>query len=102
MQTGERLQLEKLGRNGTWKPQYSFALTPRSLGDFAGMCHYHQTSPESHFTQNRICSQVTPEGRITLSGMKLIVTRNGHREESELTSEDERGEALQKYFGIEL
>ena len=31
MQTGERLQLEKLGRNGTWKPQYSFALTPRSL-----------------------------------------------------------------------
>jgi N-hydroxyarylamine O-acetyltransferase len=66
------------------------------------MCHYHQTSPESHFTQNRICSQATPEGRITLSGMKLIVTRNGHREESELTSEDEREEALQKYFGIEL
>jgi N-hydroxyarylamine O-acetyltransferase len=102
MPAEERLQLEKLSRNGTWKPQYSFALTPRSLEDFAGMCHYHQTSPESHFTQNRICSQATPEGRITLSGVKLIVTRNGHREESELTSEDERGEALQKYFGIEL
>ena len=102
MPAAERLQLEKLGRNGNWKPQYSFALTPRSLGDFAGMCHYHQTSPESHFTQNRICSQATPEGRITLSGTKLIVTRNGHREESELNSEDEREEALQKYFGIEL
>lgn len=102
MQTGERLQLEKLGRNGNWKPQYSFALTPRSLEDFAGMCHYHQTSPESHFTQNRICSQATPEGRITLSGMKLIVTRNGHREEIELTSEDEREKALQQHFGIEL
>ena len=102
MPAEERLQLEKLSRNGTWKPQYSFALTPRSLEDFAGMCHYHQTSPESHFTQNRICSQATPEGRITLSGVKLIVTRNGHREESELTSEDARGEALQKYFGIEL
>jgi N-hydroxyarylamine O-acetyltransferase len=102
MPTGERLQLEKLGRNGIWKPQYSFAQTPRSLQDFAGMCHYHQTSPESHFTQKRISSQATPDGRITLSGMKLIVTRNGHREESELTSENEREEALQKYFGIEL
>jgi N-hydroxyarylamine O-acetyltransferase len=102
MPSGERLQLEKLGRNGNWKPQYSFTQIPRKLEDFAAMCHYHQTSPESHFTQNRICSRATPEGRITLSGMKLIVTRNGHREQSELTSEHERENALKKYFGIEL
>lgn len=102
MPTPGRLQLEKLGRNGDWKRQYTFAQAPRSLHDFAGMCHYHQTSPESHFTQNRICSRATPEGRITLSGMKLIVTRNDHREESELASEDEWAKALQQYFDIEL
>jgi N-hydroxyarylamine O-acetyltransferase len=101
-QLGERLQLEKKEPNGNWKRQYSFAQQPRNLEDFADMCHYHQTSLESHFTQNRICTRATPEGRITLSGMKLIVTRDGHRQERELSSEDEWARALQQYFGINL
>ncbi len=33
---GERLQLEKLGPDGIWKRQYSFAQQPRKLQDFAG------------------------------------------------------------------
>jgi N-hydroxyarylamine O-acetyltransferase len=102
MQLDERLQLEKVESSGRWKRQYSFALKPRSMGDFAGMCHYHQTSPESHFTQNRICSRATSDGRITLSGMKLIVTRNGERQERMLSSESERTSALQELFGIKL
>jgi N-hydroxyarylamine O-acetyltransferase len=38
-----------------WKREYSFTLQPRQLSEFAYMCHYHQTSPESHFTSKRIC-----------------------------------------------
>jgi N-hydroxyarylamine O-acetyltransferase len=102
VQLGERLQLEKAETNGSWKRQYSFTQQPRSLHDFAGMCHYHQTSPESHFTQNRICSRATPDGRITLSGMKLIVTRLGHREERVLSSEADWADAFQEHFGINL
>jgi len=66
------------------------------------MCHYHQTSPESSFTQNSLCTRATPEGRITLSGMKLIETRNGRREERVLGSEQERGEVLRTEFGVTL
>ena len=84
-----------------WKPQYSFSLQPRELGEFAGMCHYHQTSPKSSFTQNRICSRATPEGRITLSEMNLIATSNGQREERTLTS-DERVVVLREEFEIEV
>jgi N-hydroxyarylamine O-acetyltransferase len=102
VQMGERLQLEKAEPGGHWKRQYSFSLQPRQLADFAGMCHYHQTSPESSFTQNRICTRATPDGRITLSGMKLIVTRNGQREENTLASEKEAQGALQRYFGVRL
>lgn len=98
----ERLQLEKLSPNRIWKRQYSFAQQPRNLGDFAAMCSYHQTSPESHFTQNRICTRATPDGRITLSGMKMIVTRDGGREEKMLVSEEERERVLQQFFGIRL
>jgi N-hydroxyarylamine O-acetyltransferase len=85
-----------------WKRQYSFTLLPRQLTDFAGMCRYHQTSPESSFTQKRICSRATPEGRITLADGKLIVTQNGEREESPLASHQEWQAALKKYFEIVL
>ena len=100
IQIDDRLQFDKLETGGRWKRQYSFSLVPRKLEDFAGMCHYHQTSPESHFTQNTVCSRATPDGRITLSGMKWIVTRNGHREERELADEEERKTVLRQYFGI--
>jgi len=99
---GESLQLEKLDHDAHWKRQYSFTLLARRLEQFAAMCHYHQTSPDSSFTQNRVCTKATPDGRITLSGMKLIVTRNGHREQKILTSEEEWNNALQQHFGITL
>jgi N-hydroxyarylamine O-acetyltransferase len=101
-QSGERLQLERSVSNGRRRRQYSFTLQPYNLADFGGMCHYHQTSPESHFTQNRICTRATPEGRITLSEMRLIVANKGAREERVLSSEDERNEMLLQHFGIRL
>lgn len=99
---GHRWHVQKKEADGNWKAQYSFSLRPRVLEEFAGMCHFHQTSPESSFTQSRICSRATPEGRITLSEMKLIVTRGGEREERTLSSETERIHTLQEYFGIIL
>ena len=99
---GERLRLEKSLPDGSWKPQYSFSLKPRRLEEFAGMCRYHQTSPDSSFTQNRICSRATPDGRITLSEMKLITTSKGEREERRLSSEEEWNSILRKRFGILL
>jgi len=85
-----------------WSRQYRFTLTPHQLSDFVGMCHYHQTSPESSFTQKRICSRATPDGRITIANRKLIVTQNGKREESTLDSDQEWRVALKTYFGILL
>jgi len=86
----------------SWKPQYRFTLEPYQYADFAEMCRYHQTSPESPFTQRRTCTVATPEGRITVTGMRLIATNNGERQESELVSHDEWRSALREHFGIEL
>ncbi len=72
-----------------WEAQYRFTLQPHALPDFAEMCHYHQTSPQSHFIQKRVCSLATPEGRITLSDLRLITTTRGKREEQVLQSEQE-------------
>jgi N-hydroxyarylamine O-acetyltransferase len=90
------------GDGGEWERQYRFTLQPRRLGDFADMCHYHQTSPESSFTRKRVCTRATPEGRITLSDLRLIITSNGERQERLLTGEEEYRAALWEHFGIEL
>jgi N-hydroxyarylamine O-acetyltransferase len=99
---GEALQVERAEPDGSWKRLYSFSLQPHGLEEFAGMCHYHQTSPQSHFTQKRICTRATPEGRVTLADLKLIVTRNGKREEHDLAGEQEWKQALAEHFRIVL
>lgn len=96
----ERIQLQMREPGEAWKNQYSFALTPRRLEEFAGMCRHHQTSPESHFTRKRICTMATEDGRVTIADYKLILTRNGQREERMLGSEEEWREGLKRYFKV--
>jgi N-hydroxyarylamine O-acetyltransferase len=88
-------------RDEKWESQYRFTLRPHQLTDFTERCHYQQTSPESHFTQKRICSLATPTGRITLSDLRLITTIDGKREERVLQSEEYEG-VLEEVFGVVL
>ena len=82
------------------EPQYRFSLKPYGFTDYEEMCHFHQTSPESHFTQNLICSRVTGDGRTTLSGMKLITTSGLERQEQTLRSREEYDRILRDKFGV--
>ena len=87
--------------DGSWKPAYRFTLQPHELGDFADMCRYQQTSPESHFTQKRVCSLAKRSGRITLSDQLLITTIDGERAERLLTDQEYQT-VLAEQFGIVL
>ena len=82
--------------------EYLFSLEPHPLADYAEMCHYHQTSPQSSFTQKRICSLATPSGRITLRDDRLIVTENGEKHEETIENDDAWRAALREKFGVEL
>jgi N-hydroxyarylamine O-acetyltransferase len=95
------LYVERTEPNSIWKRQYCFTLVPRRLDEFAPMCHYHQTSPESPFTRKSLCTKATPYGRITLSDRNLIITRNGTKEERQLTEEEWRT-SLPECFGVIL
>jgi N-hydroxyarylamine O-acetyltransferase len=81
---------------------YRFTEVARELREFAPMCHFHQTSPNSHFTQNRVCSKAFPKGRVTISGMRLITTKNAVRKETVLNNREELRECLRQQFGIEF
>ncbi len=83
------------------KPQYRFPLAAHALDEFGPRCHYHQTSPESSFTQESVCSLLTERGRVTVAGRRLITTEDGRRSEREL-SESEWVDTLRDLFGVTL
>lgn len=97
---GERLIMQRADNGDEWKAQYRFTLEPFQYPDYAEMCQYHQTSPLSHFTQARICSRLTPEGRISLSDMRLITTEGSERREHTAATQEEYEELLREYFGV--
>ncbi len=81
-------------------PAYIFSTKERRLEEFDEMCRYHQTSPQSHFTQKRVCSLATASGRITLTDDRLIFTASGVKNESAVAGEEEFQRALATYFKI--
>jgi N-hydroxyarylamine O-acetyltransferase len=83
-----------------WRSEDIFDLKPRELSEYFGMCHFQQTSPESHFTQKKICTLMTDTGRKTLTGDKFIETEDGARTEMSVTSEEQFNEILLREFGI--
>jgi N-hydroxyarylamine O-acetyltransferase len=82
--------------------QYRIERRERSLADFVPTCWWQQTSPESHFTHSTICSRLTEDGRISLSGRTLIRTSGGSRTEQELPSDAAVLAAYRDHFGIML
>lgn len=77
-----------------WKNEYLFTARARDLEEFAEMCLYHQTSPNSSFTKGRLCSLMTEKGRKTLTDEKFIVTTDKGKVEETITSEEMFGRVL--------
>jgi N-hydroxyarylamine O-acetyltransferase len=90
----------EVGKDG--KPQYLVERRERSLAEFTPTCWWQATSPESHFTGGTICSRLTPEGRVSVSGRTLIRTSDGSRVEEELVTDAAVLAAYREQFGISL
>jgi N-hydroxyarylamine O-acetyltransferase len=99
---GDVMIVQGQAADEVWKSQYQFTLTPRRLDEFETRCQFQQASPESHFTQQRICTLPTRDGRITLSDLKLIRTIGRYRQERMLPDEDAWRAALLEHFGVRL
>ena len=72
------------------------------IGVCTHMCHYNQTSPLSHFTQNKFCSLATEKGRITVTANKIKITEGDTVTELQVNSEEDFLVALAKYFHIRV
>ena len=100
---GDRLQLWQGDHEGNWERQYSFTLKPHRFPDeYRATCLYHQTSPNSTFTQKQIVSRLTLDGRISLDNRHLTITRNGEREKRPIPDGGEHRALLKEHFGLEF
>lgn len=82
-------------------PQYIFSLQERVWAAFEEMCWFHQNSVASHFTQKKIISILTPNGRITLNDQLLKITSGDEIQEVEFEIE-KFPVFLKTYFKITL
>lgn len=98
---GSRLTLQRDYPEG-WRPEYDFTLAPRELADYRPMCLYHQTSPDSPFTQRPVCTRGTATGRLTLSPAALTISENGRKRKLPVSSSETYYTLLKSYFEISL
>lgn len=98
----DQLVLMRRNDDEDWQPQYRFTLQPYTFPDYEEMCHFHQTSPDSHFTKGLICSRATDDGRITLSDMRFITTAGPRRlrDEQTLSTREDYDRVLRDQFGV--
>lgn len=98
---GERWELATKVSDGEWAPWYTFDETERELVDFAERNTFFQTDPSSHFRQGPLATRSRPDGRVTVTGDRLIETVGGVRSERAITPE-EADALLASEFGIVL
>ena len=84
------------------EPQYRIERRARSLADFVPTCWYQQSSPESHFTHSTICSRLTADGRLSISGHTVIRTSGAVRVEEQLADDGALLAAYREHFGVVL
>jgi N-hydroxyarylamine O-acetyltransferase len=88
-------------KDDAWSPVYRFTLEPHQLTEYADMCDYHQTSPASSFTKKRLLTLTTPQGRVTLTELRLIITESAVRTEL-VIAEADYSVVLRERFRIDL
>lgn len=89
-------------QDGSWLSQYAFTTDLHYPVDFMFASYYHSHSPQSIFTQKRICQLPTPEGRKRLDDRTLSLSINGLSRKVVIESEQEFLETLRTHFGLDL
>ena len=83
-----------------WLDEYMFQPIARELSEFTERCDFQQVSAESHFKKGKLISLLLDGGRKTLTDKSFIVTRNGEKSETPISSDDGFVAALKREFGI--
>lgn len=94
--------LQKKEENGDYRSMYALSLDGCYPVDFEMSNHFTSTYRESLFTQMRMCTMPTREGRITLTDYHLKIVTNGKVQERDIGGESEFKAFLTETFRLNL
>jgi N-hydroxyarylamine O-acetyltransferase len=96
----EHYALSMSSRGSGFEKKYVFTLEEVPLENFKAPCFDKQTSPESYFVKNTICTRATASGRVTLFNNKIVRKNGEERVETPILSEIDLRVHLMKHFDI--
>jgi N-hydroxyarylamine O-acetyltransferase len=96
----ENYLLQRSNDASHFETVYQFDLIPRQMIEFMGMCEFHQTSKDSFFTGGKLITQLTDDGRVTLTDRTLKIHSLAETEEVAILNEDEFLTKLKNHFNI--
>lgn len=85
-----------------WEARYRFDAVPRALEDFAPACEARQTAPDSLFRTGYLCCRALAEGRVTVTGQRVVVSDRAGRRERTLLDQAAFESALLEHLGLDL
>ena len=88
--------------NSTFYFVYQFTEQPRGQIEFIPRLNQHQDSLDSRYHQEKLITQLFPEGRITLTSHQLIINLKGEPITKEILNEDAFLVQLEQHFGIRV
>ncbi len=101
-ESNDYILTESLLESNDFRIKYKFNILPRTLNDFNQQNDWKQTSGESYFVKNRICTIPIENGRRTIFNNIYKVKDKGHIEEQKIESENKLIEILQNDFNIKI
>ncbi|MEX0272789.1 MAG: arylamine N-acetyltransferase [Flavobacteriaceae bacterium] len=99
---GTFLLLESLADKQEYLKRYIFELQARTIDEFSNQCEYKQSSPDSYFVQNTICTIPMEHGRKTIFNDLFKIRDNGKVREAKIGGADNLLRILKDEFNITM
>lgn len=100
-EAGQALCLQKV-LEGQWHDLYAFTLEPYLPVDYIPLNYWNSTSPDSLFTQKKICTMPTATGRIVAVDTEFKIRTQESTQTIQARSSTEYVRLLHEYFGLEI
>ena len=87
---------------GRWQDLYVFTLEPFELVDYEPFNYWNSTSPHVRWTQQKVCTIPTKDGRIVAVDREFKIHTRGNTQTMLAKSHEEYLQLLHNYFGLEI
>jgi N-hydroxyarylamine O-acetyltransferase len=88
--------------SGRWQDLYAFTLEPFELVDYEPFNYWNSTSPHVRWTQQKICTIPTQEGRIVAVDREFKVHSREPTQTIKAKTDEEYRQLLRSYFSLEI